>query len=126
MYNLSKFEMIKQQLTDLQTEILSLDTQGKQVPELIEKTNVLRENELLKKLIEKQSLLVEFYKSYIEILEELLSKFNTSKPKPKPRKATKTKKIQKTRSTKKKIVKRKPIKRKNSSKRKTKKKRKSR
>ena len=118
--------MIKQQLTDLQTEILSLDTQGKQVPELIEKTNVLRENELLKKLIEKQSLLVEFYKSYIEILEELLSKFNTSKPKPKPRKATKTKKIQKTRSTKKKIVKRKPIKRKNSSKRKTKKKRKSR
>ena len=126
MYNLSKFEMIKQQLTDLQTEILSLDIQGKQVPELIEKTNVLRENELLKKLIEKQSLLVEFYKSYIEILEELLSKFNTSKPKPKPRKATKTKKIQKTRSTKKKIVKRKPIKRKNSSKRKTKKKRKSR
>ena len=124
MYNLSKFEMIKQQLTDLQTEILSLDIQGKQVPELIEKTNVLRENELLKKLIEKQSLLVEFYKSYIEILEELLSKFNTSKPK--PRKATKTKKIQKTRSTKKKIVKRKPIKRKNSSKRKTKKKRKSR
>ena len=119
MYNLSKFEMIKQQLTDLQTE-----TQGKQVPELIEKTNVLRENELLKKLIEKQSLLVEFYKSYIEILEELLSKFNTSKPK--TRKATKTKKIQKTRSTKKKIVKRKPIKRKNSSKRKTKKKRKSR
>ena len=94
MYNLSKFEMIKQQLTDLQTEILSLDTQGKQVPELIEKTNVLRENELLKKLIEKQSLLVEFYKSYIEILEELLSKFNTSKPK--TRKATKTKKIQKT------------------------------
>ena len=90
MYNLSKFEMIKQQLTDLQTEILSLDTQGKQVPELIEKTNVLRENELLKKLIEKQSLLVEFYKSYIEILEELLSKSNTSKPK--PRKPTKTKK----------------------------------
>jgi len=124
MYNLSKFEMIKQQLTDLQTEILSLDTQGKQVPELIEKTNVLRENELLKKLIEKQSLLVEFYKSYIEILEELLSKSNTSKPK--PRKPTKTKKIQKTRSTKKKIVKRKPVKRKSPSKRKTKKKRKSR
>ena len=61
MYNLSKFEMIKQQLTDLQTEILSLDTQGKEVPELIEKTNVLRENELLKKLVEKHSLLVEFY-----------------------------------------------------------------
>ena len=124
MYNVSKFEIIKQQLADLQYEILSLDLQGRQVPELIEKTNLLRENELLKKLIEKQSLLVEFYKSYIEILEELLSKFNTSKPK--TRKATKTKKIQKTRSTKKKIVKRKPIKRKNSSKRKTKKKRKSR
>ena len=124
MYNTSKFEIIKNQLSNLQSEISSLTAEEIQVPELIEKTNLLRQNELLKKLIEKQSLLVEFYKSYVEILEELLSKSNTSKPK--PRKPTKTKKIQKTRSTKKKIVKRKPIKRKNSSKRKTKKKRKSR
>ena len=40
MYNVSKFEIIKQQLSDLQSEILSLDTEGKQVPELIEKTNL--------------------------------------------------------------------------------------
>ena len=74
MYNVSKFEIIKQQLADLQYEILSLDLQGRQVPELIEKTNLLRENELLKKLTEKQSLLAEFYKSYVEILEDIIDK----------------------------------------------------
>ena len=74
MYNVSKFEIIKQQLSDLQSEILSLDTEGKQVPELIEKTNLLRENELLKKLTEKKSLLIDFYLSYTEILEDALSK----------------------------------------------------
>ena len=79
MYNVSKFEIIKQQLSDLQSEILSLDTEGKQVPELIEKTNLLRENELLKKLTEKKSLLIDFYLSYTEILEDALSKSTTSK-----------------------------------------------
>ncbi len=79
MYNVSKFEIIKQQLSDLQSEILSLDSEEKQVPELIEKTNLLRENELLKKLTEKQSSLIDFYLSYTEILEDIISKFNTHK-----------------------------------------------
>tara|TARA_B100000029_G_scaffold387237_1_gene383201 strand:- start:88 stop:465 length:378 start_codon:yes stop_codon:yes gene_type:complete len=78
-YNVSKFEIIKQQLSDLQSEILSLDSEEKQVPELIEKTNLLRENELLKKLTEKQSSLIDFYLSYTEILEDIISKFNTHK-----------------------------------------------
>ena len=50
MYNVSKIKIIKQQLSDLQSEILSLDSEGKQVPELIEKTNLLRENQLLKSI----------------------------------------------------------------------------
>ena len=79
MYNVSKFEIIKQQLSDLQSEILSLDSEGKQVPELIEKTNLLRENELLKKLTEKQSSLIDFYLSYTEILEDVISKSNIRK-----------------------------------------------
>ena len=110
MYNVSKFEIIKQQLADLQYEILSLDLQGRQVPELIEKTNLLRENELLKKLTEKQSLLAEFYKSYVEILEDVLSKSDTKKLKVKNQ--TRNKKIQKHRLSKKNVSKRKATKRK--------------
>ena len=101
MYNVSKIEIIKQQLFDLQSEILSLVSEGKQVPELIEKTNLLRENELLKKITEKKSLLIDFYLSYTEILEELLSKSNTAKLK-----TVRNKKKQKTRlSSKRKSIK---------------------
>ena len=56
MYNLSKFEIIRNQLSELQSEISSLDIEEKQIPELIEKTNLLRQNELLKKLTQKTSL----------------------------------------------------------------------
>ena len=110
MYNVSKIEIIKQQLYDLQSEILSLVSEGKQVPELIEKTNLLRENELLKKITEKKSLLIDFYLSYTEILEELLSKSNTSKLKTvrnkKKQKTVRNKKKQKTRlSSKRKSIK---------------------
>ena len=104
MYNVSKFEIIKQQLSDLQSEILSLDSEGKQVPELIEKTNLLRENELLKKLTEKQSSLIDFYLSYTEILEDVISKSNIRKLK--TVKKSKNKNKQKTTSS----SKRKPIK----------------
>ena len=110
MYNVSKIEIIKQQLYDLQSEILSLVSEGKQVPELIEKTNLLRENELLKKITEKKSLLIDFYLSYTEILEELLSKSNTAKLKTvrnkKKQKTVRNKKKQKTRlSSKRKSIK---------------------
>tara|TARA_B110000014_G_scaffold262871_1_gene257943 strand:- start:892 stop:1278 length:387 start_codon:yes stop_codon:yes gene_type:complete len=110
MYNVSKIEIIKQQLFDLQSEILSLVSEGKQVPELIEKTNLLRENELLKKITEKKSLLIDFYLSYTEILEELLSKSNTAKLKTvrnkKKQKTVRNKKKQKTRlSSKRKSIK---------------------
>ena len=79
MYNLSKFEIIRNQLSELQSEISSLDIEEKQIPELIEKTNLLRQNELLKKLTQKTSLFLDVYSSYVDILEQLVSKSNIAK-----------------------------------------------
>jgi len=124
MYNVSKIEIIKQQLYDLQSEILSLVSEGKQVPELIEKTNLLRENELLKKITEKKSLLIDFYLSYTEILEELLSKSNITKLK--TVRKVKNKKKQKTRLSPKRKPNKKLSSKRRSTKHKTKKKRKTR
>ena len=81
MKNLSKFDIIKHQLSKLQSEIDSFDTQEKNIPELIDKANLLRQNELLKKIIEKKSSLNDVYTSYIYILEQLLIKSDSSKPK---------------------------------------------
>ena len=79
MYNLSKFETIRNQLSELQSEISSLNIEEKQIPELIEKTNLLRQNELLKKLTQKTSLFLDVYSSYVDILEQLVSKSNIAK-----------------------------------------------
>jgi len=81
MKNLSKFDIIKHQLSKLQSEINSFDTQEKNIPELIDKANLLRQNELLKKIIEKKSSLNSVYTSYIYILEQLLIKSDSSEPK---------------------------------------------
>ena len=79
MNNLSKFEIIRNQLSELQSEISSLNIEEKQIPELIEKTNLLRQNELLKKLTQKTSLFLDVYSSYVDILEQLVSKSNIAK-----------------------------------------------
>ena len=79
MFNLSKFEIIRNQLSELQSEISSLNIEEKQIPELIEKTNLLRQNELLKKLTQKTSLFLDVYSSYVDILEQLVSKSNIAK-----------------------------------------------
>tara|TARA_B100001750_G_scaffold246098_1_gene267435 strand:+ start:2649 stop:3014 length:366 start_codon:yes stop_codon:yes gene_type:complete len=120
MYNVSKIKIIKQQLSDLQSEILSLDSEGKQVPELIEKTNLLRENELLKSITEKKSLLIDFYISYTEILEELVSKSNTTKLKTvRNKNKQKARSSSKRKSNKKLNSKRRPIKHKTKKRKKT-------
>ena len=110
MYNLSKFETIRSQLSELQSEISSLNIEEKQIPELIEKTNLLRQNELLKKLTQKTSLFLDVYSSYVDILEQLVSKSNIAKSgsgkhKRVLKKKTRStpKKIKKTRSSPKKI-----------------------
>ena len=90
----------------MQSEIDSFDTQEKNIPELIDKANLLRQNELLKKIIEKKSSLNDVYTSYIYILEQLLIKPNLSKPRTrtslkkssKPRTRTSLKKSSKPRT----------------------------
>ena len=94
MFNLSKFEIIRDQLSVLRSEISALNAEEKQIPELIEKTNLLRQNELLKKLTKKTSLLLDAYLSYVEILEQLVSKSASVKPNSrKNTRVTKKKKI---------------------------------
>ena len=94
MFNLSKFEIIRDQLSELRSEISALNAEEKQIPELIEKTNLLRQNELLKKLTKKMSLLLDAYLSYVEILEQLVSKSASVKPNSrKNTRVTKKKKI---------------------------------
>ena len=120
MYNLSKFETIRNQLSELQSEISSLNIQEKQIPELIEKTNLLRENELLKSITEKKSLLIDFYISYTEILEELVSKSNTTKLKTvRNKNKQKARSSSKRKSNKKLNSKRRPIKHKTKKRKKT-------
>ena len=114
MKNLSKFDIIKHQLSKLQSEIDSFDTQEKNIPELIDKANLLRQNELLKKIIEKKSSLNDVYTSYIYILEQLLIKPNLSKPRTrtslkkssKPRIRTSLKKQKKLKNKKRVLIKR--------------------
>ena len=94
MFNLSKFEIIRDQLSELRSEISALNAEEKQIPELIEKTNLLRQNELLKKLTKKTSALLDAYLSYVEILEQLVSKSASVKPNSrKNTRVTKKKKI---------------------------------
>ena len=106
MYTLSKFEIIRNQLSELRFEISSLNIEESKVPELIEKTNRLRQNELLKKLTKKTSLLLDVYLSYVEILEQLVTKSNSVKSN--SRKNTRIIKKTSQKSSRKKLPKRKP------------------
>ena len=106
MYTLSKFEIIRNQLSELRFEISSLNIEESKVPELIEKTNLLRQNELLKKLTKKTSLLLDVYLSYVEILEQLVTKSNSVKSN--SRKNTRIIKKTSQKSSRKKLPKRKP------------------
>ena len=70
------FDLIKNQLKDLESEVSSSEL-SKNIPQLIDKANLLRENEVLKKINEKKSHLLDAYLSYVDILEQLL---DVSKP----------------------------------------------
>ena len=76
MYKISNFDLIKNQLKDLESEVSSSEL-SKNIPQLIDTANLLRENEVLKKINEKKSHLLDAYLSYVDILEQLL---DVSKP----------------------------------------------
>jgi flagellar biosynthesis chaperone FliJ len=80
MYKISNLDLIKSQLKELESEVNNSKL-VENVPQLIDKTNVLRENEVLKKINEQKSHLLDAYLSYIDILEQLIqtTKSNTSR-----------------------------------------------
>ena len=52
MFNLSKFEIIRDQLSELRSEISALNAEEKQIPELIEKTNTANNGDIIVALID--------------------------------------------------------------------------
>ena len=92
MYKISNFDLIKNQLKDLESEVSSSEL-SKNIPQLIDTANLLRENEVLKKINEKKSHLLDAYLSYVDILEQLLdvSKPITKKRSKKPETSLSTK-----------------------------------
>ena len=91
MYKISNFDLIKNQLKDLESDVNNLKLND-DIPQLIDKTNLLRENEILKKLNDKKSQILDACFSYVDILEQLAQ---SPKTKNQPKKSKKQTKIRK-------------------------------
>ena len=52
MYKISNFDLIKNQLKELESQVNDLELSN-DIPQLIDKANLIRENEILKKLNDK-------------------------------------------------------------------------
>ena len=91
MYKISNFDLIKNQLKDLESDVNNLKLND-DIPQLIDKTNLLRENEILKKLNDKKSQILDACFSYVDILEQLVQ---SPKTKNQPKKSKKQTKIRK-------------------------------
>ena len=91
MYKISNFDLIKNQLKDLESDVNNLKLND-DIPQLIDKTNLLRENEILKKLNDKKSQILDACFSYVDILEQLVQ---SPKTKTQPKKSKKQTKIRK-------------------------------
>ena len=116
MYKISNFDLIKNQLKDLESDVNNLKLND-DIPQLIDKTNLLRENEILKKLNDKKSQILDACFSYVDILEQLVRapKLGTKKQpnktkkqistrkKPRKRISRKNKKVKKITKSKKKV-----------------------
>ena len=71
-------DTIKNQLKDLDYKLSSFKP-AENIPQLIDKANLLRENEVFKKINEQKSELLDVYSTYTEILEQLISTQKTRK-----------------------------------------------
>ena len=71
MYKISNFDLIKNQLKELESQVNDLELSG-DIPQLIDKANLIRENEILKKLNDKKSQVLDACFSYVDILEQLV------------------------------------------------------
>jgi len=77
MYKISNLDLIRSQLKELESEVNNSKL-VENVPQLIDKANLLRENEVLKKINEQKSHLLDAYLSYIDILEQLIQTTKSS------------------------------------------------
>ena len=116
MYKISNFDVIKNQLRELESQVNDLELSD-DIPLLIEKANLTSENDILKKLNDKKSQVLDACFSYVEILEQLVRapKLGTKKQpnktkkqistrkKPRKRISRKNKKVKKITKSKKKV-----------------------
>ena len=110
MYKISNFDLIKNQLKELESQVNDLELSD-DIPQLIDKANLIRENEILKKLNDKKSQVLDACFSYVDILEQLVRapKLGTKKQistrkKPRTRISRKNKKVKKiTKKSKKRV-----------------------
>ena len=93
MYKISNFDLIKNQLKELESQVNDLELSN-DIPQLIDKANLIRENEILKKLNDKKSQVLDACFSYVDILEQLVRapKLGTKKRPNKTKKQISTRK----------------------------------
>lgn len=64
---------LKNQILKIRREINEIDESFKSIPEVIETTNILRENESLRLSNKKKSELISFYEQYTKQIESIVS-----------------------------------------------------
>ena len=64
---------LKNQINQIKKDISEIDKSFSPMPEMIESTNILRENEFLKKMDGKKTELIDSYEHYSNQIENLLS-----------------------------------------------------
>jgi len=64
---------LKNQINQIKRDISEIEKLFSPIPEMIESTNILRENEFLKKIVDKKTELVDSYEHYSNQIENLLS-----------------------------------------------------
>jgi len=64
---------LKNQINQIKRDISEIDKSFSPMPEMIESTNILRENEFLRKIVDKKTELVDSYEHYSNQIENLLS-----------------------------------------------------
>ncbi len=64
---------LKNQINQIKKDISEIDKSFSPMPEMIESTNILRENEFLKKMDGKKTELIDSYEHYSNQIEDILS-----------------------------------------------------
>ena len=116
MYKISNFDLIKNQLKELESQVNDLELSN-DIPQLIDKANLIRENGIIKKLNDKKTQVIDACFSKVDKIEQIVKapKLSTkkrpnktkkkipTKKKPRKRISRKNKKVKKITKSKKKV-----------------------